>query len=371
MGGAGAAGCCNEPVPSRAQILSRNVERMGVRHAVVVSALPGCACAAFPRRSLTAFWSTRPARARACSAASRKRVTNGTPIRPARCADRQMEIFGASREDAPSRRHDGLFHLHVQRHGERGRAETLSGAAPGIFASSRLPCPVCPEAKDGYLHLYPHEMRGEGHFVSRLKKSADEPAPQTERRASAAPSGTRPPTPPPKAKRSAPHRPAGCIFRCDCAPERLYIGGRRALDAAGGDFHRSGCSGLRVLRTGLLLAHAEGKRSEPDHALAMALRPEEAARTASLTQEQALAYQAGETLCARRPARRIHPALLRGRFARLGQTGGRHDEKPLSQGAAAKVKAGFTSAEVCKKYGRAMRALDGYGAPYTRRKLTR
>lgn len=54
--------------------------------------------------------------------------------------------------------------------------------------------------------------------------------------------------------------------------------------------------GLRVLRTGLLLAHVEGKRSEPDHALAMALRPKEAARTANLTIEQALAYQAGETL---------------------------------------------------------------------------
>ena len=31
---------CNEPVPSRAQILSRNVERMGVRNAVVTSAMP-------------------------------------------------------------------------------------------------------------------------------------------------------------------------------------------------------------------------------------------------------------------------------------------------------------------------------------------
>ena len=51
-----------------------------------------------------------------------------------------------------------------------------------------------------------------------------------------------------------------------------------------------------VLRTGLLLAHAEGKRSEPDHALAMALLPQQAARTAELTYEQALLYQAGETL---------------------------------------------------------------------------
>ena len=31
---------CNEPVPARAQILSRNVERMGVRNAVVTSAMP-------------------------------------------------------------------------------------------------------------------------------------------------------------------------------------------------------------------------------------------------------------------------------------------------------------------------------------------
>ena len=54
--------------------------------------------------------------------------------------------------------------------------------------------------------------------------------------------------------------------------------------------------GLRVLRTGLLLAHAEGRRVEPDHALAMALSPGEALRTASLTREQALAYQAGEAL---------------------------------------------------------------------------
>lgn len=55
-------------------------------------------------------------------------------------------------------------------------------------------------------------------------------------------------------------------------------------------------SGLRVLRTGLLIARAEGRRAEPDHALAMALRPCEAARTAELSEAQARAYQAGEAL---------------------------------------------------------------------------
>jgi 16S rRNA C967 or C1407 C5-methylase (RsmB/RsmF family) len=31
---------CNEPVPSRAKILSRNIERMGIANALVVSAEP-------------------------------------------------------------------------------------------------------------------------------------------------------------------------------------------------------------------------------------------------------------------------------------------------------------------------------------------
>ncbi|MDY4541964.1 MAG: RNA methyltransferase, partial [Candidatus Ventricola sp.] len=39
---------CNEPVPSRAQILSRNVELMGVRNAIVTSAMPAQLAPRFP-----------------------------------------------------------------------------------------------------------------------------------------------------------------------------------------------------------------------------------------------------------------------------------------------------------------------------------
>ena len=55
-------------------------------------------------------------------------------------------------------------------------------------------------------------------------------------------------------------------------------------------------SGLRVLRTGLLLAREAGKRFGPDHALAMALSPDQAARSFALTHDQALSFQAGEAL---------------------------------------------------------------------------
>ena len=78
--------------------------------------------------------------------------------------------------------------------------------------------------------------------------------------------------------------------------ERLHMAGDSLWALPEGLDDISRLSGLRVLRTGLLLAHMEGKRSEPDHALAMALLPHEAARTAELTHDQALSYQAGEAL---------------------------------------------------------------------------
>ena len=120
------------------------------------------------------------------------------------------------------------------------------------------------------------------------------------------------------------------VFSDAFTPERLYTAGD-ALWMLPEQISIERLHGLRVLRTGLLLAHAEGKRSEPDHALAMALRPEEAARTANLTHRAGAGLSGGRNAGSRRPAGWVHPALLRGRFTRLGQTGGWNDEKSLSQ----------------------------------------
>lgn len=86
------------------------------------------------------------------------------------------------------------------------------------------------------------------------------------------------------------------VFAKDCEPERLLSSGD-ALWALPADIDPQQLHGLRVLRTGLLLrpcgrqAHGAGSRAGNG----LCVR-EEAARCASLTQEQALAYQAGETL---------------------------------------------------------------------------
>ena len=282
---------CNEPVPSRAQILSRNVERMGVRNAVVVSAMPDALAPRFP-----AFFDRILVDA-PCSGEGmfrRQPEARGEwdADSPRRCADRQMDIL---EQAAKMLRPGGTMVYSTCTFNDTENEGVLKRflALHPEFALEPFALPGLPEAKDGYLHLYPHEMRGEGHFVSRLKKSAD--APEADAPVRAAP------------KKKAPARASAAkgkmpapvalpdVFSDAFAPERLYAAGD-ALWMLPEGLEIERLSGLRVLRTGLLLAHAEGRRSEPDHALAMALRPEEAARTANLTSEQALAYQAGETL---------------------------------------------------------------------------
>ena len=276
---------CNEPVPSRAQILSRNVERMGVRNAVVTSALPDQLSPRF------ADFFDRILVDAPCSGEGmfRRQIEardEWSENAPRGCADRQLEILHeAARMLAPGghmvystctfndTENEGVLERFLQAHPE--------------FALVPFALPGLPRAEAGYLHLYPHEMRGEGHFVSLLQKRADAPA---------APE-------PAKKKGKAAPRPAKAQERIALPPvlaegaslERLYSAGGCLWSLPEGlDIAR--LDGLRVLRTGLLLAHAEGRRAEPDHALAMALRPQEALRTAALTREQALAYQAGEAL---------------------------------------------------------------------------
>lgn len=275
---------CNEINPKRAKILASNIERLGIANALVLNEHPQRLEARF------AGWFDKILVDAPCSGEGMFRRQpeardEWNADAPRRCADRQMEILAQA---AKMLRPGGTMVYSTCTFNDTENEGVLRRflALHPEFSLVPFALPGLPEAKDGYLHLYPHEMRGEGHFVSRLKK-ADAPvqaAPQRKAPARAAAKGKAP------APIALPD-----VFSDAFAPERLYTAGD-ALWMLPEGISIERLSGLRVLRTGLLLAHAEGKRSEPDHALAMALRPEEATRTASLTQTQALAYQAGETL---------------------------------------------------------------------------
>lgn len=288
MGGKGLL-VCNEPVPSRAQVLSRNIERMGVRNAVVTSAMPEQLAARFPayfdRILVDAPCSGEGMFRRQIEA--RDEWNENTPRG---CADRQLDILAqAALMLAPGgvmvystctfndTENEGVLDRFLREHAE--------------FSLSPFSLPGLPDAPQGYAHLYPHEIRGEGHFVSLLTKHADALSRQADRpdrreRPARVQRGR-------KATETTPELP-DVLAPGVCMPRPYAAGDSLWALPEGLEIER--LSGLRVLRTGLLLGRVQGRRVEPDHALAMALSPGEAALTAELTPEQALLFQAGETL---------------------------------------------------------------------------
>ena len=165
----------NEPVPTRAQVLSRNVERLGVRNAAVLCALPDALQARFP-----AFFDRVLVDA-PCSGEGmfRRQIEAGaewTPDSPARCAARQLDILRCA---ARMLRPGGLMVYStctfnaVENEGvlERFLSEH-SDFMPDAFA-----LPGLEPAPTGVLRLFPQRVRGEGHFVSRLRRATDAPVP--------------------------------------------------------------------------------------------------------------------------------------------------------------------------------------------------
>ena len=286
---------CNEPVPSRAQILSRNVERMGVRNAIVTSAMPAQLAPRFP-----AFFDRILVDAPCSGEGMFRRQPEArdewSAGSPRGCADRQLEILeAAAKMLAPG----GALVYSTCTFNDTENEGVLARftAAHPEFALEAFELPGLPSGSRGYVHLYPHEIRGEGHFVSLLRKAPDAPgAPENEEKPRRAVKPARGRGE--QAKKA--QQPAIAVPEDVLAPgvsfDRLHAAGGSLWALPEGLDDLSRLDGLRVLRTGLLLAHAEGKRVEPDHALAMALTPCEAARTAELDEAQALAYQAGETL---------------------------------------------------------------------------
>ena len=286
---------CNEPVPARAQILSRNIERMGVRNAVVTSAMPDQLAPRFPS-FFDRILVDAPCSGEGMFRRQPEARDEWSENSPRGCADRQIEILiEAAKMLAPGgvmvystctfndTENEGVLARFLDIHPE--------------FVLQPISLPGLPDGSRGYIHLYPHEIRGEGHFVSLLHKSGDAPVHvdpyTTEQDAPRRGKAQRGKTP---AKKAPQQIDLPDVLAPGIELGRLHAAGGSLWALPGGLDTTARLDGLRVLRTGLLLAHIEGKRAEPDHALAMALAPHEAARSAELTHEQALAYQAGEAL---------------------------------------------------------------------------
>jgi NOL1/NOP2/sun family putative RNA methylase len=134
------------------------------------------------------------------------------------------------------------------------------------------------------IRLWPHYAAGEGHFVALLRRSDDQPPTRL--------ISKRPHTPPVEALR---------LFREFCTEHLLVEWQADRLALSGSYLYwiptgMPALAGLKTIHPGLWLGMIKPGRFEPSHALALALREDQARQIVELDLEAALAYLRGGTL---------------------------------------------------------------------------
>ena len=163
--------------------------------------------------------------------------------------------------------------------------EGYEGFCPGIADAALTP----DAALEKTVRIFPHRMKGEGHFVALLKKGDVGPACEEfppvrtyERR---------------QYKKPLPEELSDFLklVRRPLDPSRIDIRAERAYYMPE---DLPDLSGVRFLRTGLLLGELKKNRFEPSQALAMNLKKEEFANTVDLSADdgRVIRYLKGETL---------------------------------------------------------------------------
>ena len=161
---------CNEPVPKRAQVLARNVERMGLTNALVVCAMPRQLADRWPE-GFDAIQVDAPCSGEGMFRRHPETRAEWTAESPAGCARRQAEILDCAAEMVrPGGRivystctmnpveNEDTVAAFCQRHPDFSpEAFSLPGA----------------DAPEGMLTCYPHRMKGEGHFVALLRRAGE------------------------------------------------------------------------------------------------------------------------------------------------------------------------------------------------------
>ncbi len=265
---------CNEPVPKRAMILSRNVERMGITNALVVSAMPDKLADRWPE-GFDAVQVDAPCSGEGMFRRHPETRAEWSPENAAGCAKRQAEILDAA---AAMVRPGGRMVYSTCTlnpvENEDTMAAFLQRHTDFSLTPFRLPGA---DAPDGMLTCYPHRMRGEGHFVALLHRQGQG--------ITQLPLDRSLPSPTKEQKQ------VYASFAGKLAPVPTHLLGDTLVSLPDCPDVR----GLKVLRCGLHLGSVKGKLFQPDHAWAVADVSPDFPHVA-LTDEQAVMYLRGEAL---------------------------------------------------------------------------
>lgn len=292
----------NEIIPSRAKILSQNIERMGVANCVV--------CREEPRRLAEAFpgFFDRVLVDAPCSGEGMFRkdetaIAEWSPENVTMCAARQRDIL---KQAAGMVIPGGVLVYSTCTFSIEENEETIrdfTNAHPEFTVEEAYLDGI--SGSDKTLRLWPHLIEGEGHFIAKLRRMggtgrtecqtiAEEPRDARKRD---------------KDKRNVKGdgRTPGELCEAFLYKELgLTVSGaenlfkkRMSLDFGEALYlipeEMIPLKGLKIERPGLQIGFCEKGRLKPSHALALYLRPEYVCKHYELSPEQTAAYLRGET----------------------------------------------------------------------------
>lgn len=288
----------NEIHPVRAKICAENVERMGIANTVVTNASPDALAArlagVFDKILLDA-----PCSGEGMFRKDPDAIGEWSPEHVHRCARRQLDILDAA---AAMLKPGGTLAYSTCTFNRAENEDVLEAFAAGHPAFSVLRTE----------RLWPHRVRGEGHFVALLRKDdgggPDQGGPGSPGSRRAHGGGKRSGGGGDKATGEA-LRLAERMLR-EVAPGFALERGEPMLfgeqlywlpTAAGGPQTAAAWDGVRTARPGLHIAHVKKGRAEPGHSLAMALRADMCRSVVSLRADDpdTEAFLKGETIAAR------------------------------------------------------------------------
>jgi NOL1/NOP2/sun family putative RNA methylase len=288
----------NDANGRRARELSRNLERWGARRAIVANDAPAALARKWPAR-FDAVLLDAPCSGEGMFRKSDEAIRHWSEENVAACVLRQDELLAdAARLVRPGGRLAYSTCTLGPAENEEVVSRFLAANRDWRMLDPRLPGVSAgrPEWAAGErsdelsraVRLWPHRQPGEGHFVAVLRRldGADD---AERRQPGAAADGSR-------ERRGRPEPETGTAqWRQAQGLWRRFMADDLTADPVAGHLlvlRRDGLyavppgapdlTGVTVLRSGLWLGSVERERFEPSHALALALRPDEAARTVEL-----------------------------------------------------------------------------------------
>ena len=240
---------CNEYSPKRAKILSRNIERLGVANALVTNETPERLAKALPEYFDRVLVDA-PCSGEGVFRKEEAAITDWSGETVAMCARRQGEIL---REAAKLVRPGGLLVYSTCTFAPQEDEEAVAAflSEHPEFTPEPPPAPWFTPGPNGSFRLWPHKLKGEGHFAAVLRRMGTGELPPAPRGGEALPKQWQD-----FARELGIQLPPG---KAVTFGDTLYWAPADCPDLRG----------LKVLRPGLELGQLLRGRFQPAHALAL------------------------------------------------------------------------------------------------------